>query len=74
VSVGVLITDTFGRPWRTGQTDVALGVAGLPAIRDERGLVDLDGRPLEVTEAAVADELAGAADLVRTKAAGTPSC
>ncbi|MFU8840462.1 MAG: coenzyme F420-0:L-glutamate ligase [Nitriliruptoraceae bacterium] len=72
VAIGVLITDTFGRPWRTGQTDVALGVAGLPPIRDERGLVDLDGRPLEVTEAAVADELAGAADLVRTKAAGTP--
>jgi coenzyme F420-0:L-glutamate ligase/coenzyme F420-1:gamma-L-glutamate ligase len=72
VRVGVVVTDTFGRPWRTGQTDVALGVAGLPALRDERGHLDLDGRELEVTEAAVADELAGAADLVRTKDSGTP--
>lgn len=72
VRIGVLVTDTFGRPWRTGQTDVALGVAGIPAIRDERGGVDLDGHSLEVTEAAVADELAGAADLVRTKESGTP--
>jgi coenzyme F420-0:L-glutamate ligase / coenzyme F420-1:gamma-L-glutamate ligase len=70
--VGVVVTDTFGRPWRLGQTDVALGVAGAPALRDERGGKDLDGRPLEVTAAAVADELAGAADLVRDKASGTP--
>lgn len=70
--VGVVVTDTFGRAWRTGQTDVALGVAGTSAVRDERGGVDLDGRPLRVTEAAVADEVAGAADLVRTKASGTP--
>lgn len=68
--VGVLVTDTFGRPWRTGQTDVALGAAGLVTIRDERGGRDLNGRPLEVTEAAVADELAAAADLVRGKANG----
>jgi coenzyme F420-0:L-glutamate ligase / coenzyme F420-1:gamma-L-glutamate ligase len=72
VEVGVVVTDTFGRPWRLGQTDVALGVAGTPALRDERGGVDLAGRLLEVTEAAVADEVAGAADLVRTKASGTP--
>lgn len=72
VAVGVVVTDTFGRPWRLGQTDVALGVAGVPALRDERGAHDLDGRRLEVTEAAVADELAGAADLVRDKASGTP--
>lgn len=72
VEVGVVVTDTFGRPWRLGQTEVALGVAGTPAIRDERGRVDLDGRALEVTEAAVADEVAGAADLVRDKASGTP--
>jgi coenzyme F420-0:L-glutamate ligase / coenzyme F420-1:gamma-L-glutamate ligase len=72
VRVGVVVTDTFGRPWRLGQTDVALGVAGAPALRDERGGVDLAGRRLEVTEAAVADELAAAADLVRTKASGTP--
>jgi coenzyme F420-0:L-glutamate ligase / coenzyme F420-1:gamma-L-glutamate ligase len=70
--VGVVVTDTFGRPWRLGQTEVALGVAGLPALRDERGRRDLAGRVLEVTEAAVADEVAGAADLVRDKASGTP--
>jgi coenzyme F420-0:L-glutamate ligase / coenzyme F420-1:gamma-L-glutamate ligase len=72
VDVGVVVTDTFGRPWRRGQTDVALGVAGAPALRDERGGRDLAGRRLEVTEAAVADEVAAAADLVRTKASGTP--
>jgi coenzyme F420-0:L-glutamate ligase / coenzyme F420-1:gamma-L-glutamate ligase len=72
VEIGVIVTDTFGRPWRLGQTDVALGVAGTPALRDERGGVDLAGRLLEVTEAAVADEVAGAADLVRSKASGTP--
>ena len=70
--IGVIISDTFGRPWRMGQTDVALGVAGTAAIRDERGGTDLDGRPLEVTEAAIADEVAAAADLVRTKSSGTP--
>ncbi len=70
--IGVVITDTFGRPWRRGQTEVALGVAGLPALRDERGGVDLDGRPLEVTEAALADAVAAAADLVRRKDTGTP--
>ncbi len=72
VDLGIIITDTFGRPWRLGQTDVALGIAGTPALRDERGEPDLDGRTLEVTEAAVADEGAAAADLVRTKASGTP--
>jgi coenzyme F420-0:L-glutamate ligase / coenzyme F420-1:gamma-L-glutamate ligase len=70
--VGVIVTDTFGRPWRMGQTEVALGVAGTPALRDERGGADLDGRLLEVTEAAVADAVAAAADLVRHKASGTP--
>lgn len=70
--VGVVVTDTFGRPWRVGQTDVALGVAGTAAIRDERGGTDLHGRPLEVTQVAVADEVAAAADLVRHKASGTP--
>lgn len=70
--VGVVVTDTFGRPWRRGQTEVALGVAGLPALRDERGGADLDGRALEVTEAALADEVAAAADLVRRKDSGTP--
>lgn len=72
VDVGVLVTDTFGRPWRTGQTDVALGAAGVTVLRDERGGRDLDGHPLEVTVAAVADEMAAAADLVRAKADGAP--
>lgn len=70
--VGVVVTDTFGRPWRLGQTDVALGVAGVVALRDDRGRPDRLGRPLEVTQVAVADQLAAAADLVRSKADGTP--
>lgn len=70
--VAVVVADTFGRPWRLGQTDVAIGVAGLRPVRDERGGADRHGRTLDVTEAAVADELAGTADLVRTKAAGVP--
>lgn len=72
VDVGVLITDTLGRAWRLGQTDVAIGVAGTAALRDERGSHDLEGRRLDVTVAAVADELAGVADVVRTKASATP--
>ncbi|HUG85399.1 MAG TPA: coenzyme F420-0:L-glutamate ligase [Euzebya sp.] len=70
--VGVIISDTFGRAWREGQTDVALGVAGVAPLRDERGTTDRDGRPLTVTLVAVADQVAGAADLVRDKAAGIP--
>lgn len=70
--VAVLVTDTFGRPWRMGQTDVALGVAGMAPLRDERGATDRRGRVLEVTVAAVADAIAGAGDLVRDKAAGAP--
>jgi coenzyme F420-0:L-glutamate ligase/coenzyme F420-1:gamma-L-glutamate ligase len=70
--VAVVVTDTFGRPWRLGQTDVALGAAGLKVLRDERGSQDLDGRPLGVTIAAVGDAIAGAADLVRSKASSTP--
>lgn len=72
VPTAVIITDTFGRAWRMGQTDVALGVSGISALRDERGQSDLYGHTLDVTEAAVADALAGASDLVRTKASGTP--
>jgi coenzyme F420-0:L-glutamate ligase/coenzyme F420-1:gamma-L-glutamate ligase len=72
VDVGVVVTDTFGRAWRIGQTDVAIGLAGLAALRDERGGEDLDGRALRVTLAAVADELAGAADLVRDKRSAAP--
>src|SRR5215469_3688209 len=59
VTVAVLITDTLGRPWRNGQTDAAIGAAGLLPLRDHRGGTDTFGMPLEVTVAAVADELAG---------------
>jgi coenzyme F420-0:L-glutamate ligase/coenzyme F420-1:gamma-L-glutamate ligase len=66
----VIVSDTMGRPWRVGQTDQAIGVAGLPPVRDARGTTDSYGQLLEVTEIAVADELAGAAELVKGKAAG----
>jgi coenzyme F420-0:L-glutamate ligase/coenzyme F420-1:gamma-L-glutamate ligase len=72
VDVGVVVADTFGRPWRVGLTDVALGVAGVPALRSEIGTTDRHGRTLEATEVAIADELASAADLVRRKAEGVP--
>ncbi len=72
VDVGVVITDTFGRAWRHGVTDVAIGAAGLRAVLDLRGTVDATGRTLEATEVAIADEIAGAANLVLGKAAGTP--
>jgi coenzyme F420-0:L-glutamate ligase/coenzyme F420-1:gamma-L-glutamate ligase len=70
--LGVLITDSFGRAWRTGQSDVAIGCAGLDALLDERGSVDREGRELSATIQAVADELAAAADLARTKESGDP--
>jgi coenzyme F420-0:L-glutamate ligase/coenzyme F420-1:gamma-L-glutamate ligase len=70
--VGVVITDTLGRAWREGQTDVAIGAAGLRVLDDLRGGVDAGGRRLDVTIAAVADEIAGAADLVKGKASGMP--
>lgn len=69
----VIITDTFGRPWRKGLTDVAIGLSGLLPILDLMGTPDWSGRELEVTEVAVADELAAAADLVMGKAAGIPA-
>jgi coenzyme F420-0:L-glutamate ligase/coenzyme F420-1:gamma-L-glutamate ligase len=72
VTVGVIITDTMGRPWRTGQTDTAIGAAGVVPLRDHRGQADTFGNPLEVTVAAVADELAGAADLVKGKTSQVP--
>lgn len=72
VDVGIIIADTFGRPWRLGQTDVALGVAGVTAIASEIGTLDRHGARLDVTEVALADELAAAADLVRRKADGVP--
>ncbi len=72
VSVGVIITDTFGRPWRQGLTDVAIGVAGLAALRSHIGAVDDYGNELGMTEMAEADELASAAELVAGKLAGVP--
>jgi dehydro coenzyme F420 reductase / coenzyme F420-0:L-glutamate ligase / coenzyme F420-1:gamma-L-glutamate ligase len=72
VRIGVVISDTMGRPWRAGQTDTAIGVAGLLPLRDHRGEPDTFGTPLEVTLAAVADELAAAGDLVKGKTAGIP--
>ena len=71
-NLGVLITDTFGRAWRRGQTDVAIGMSGVMAVLDLRGTTDHEGRELAATEVAVADELAGAADLVMGKATKIP--
>jgi coenzyme F420-0:L-glutamate ligase/coenzyme F420-1:gamma-L-glutamate ligase len=71
--VVVVVTDTLGRPWRRGQTDVAVGIAGMGALEDYRGRLDGDGRVLEVTEVAVADEVAAAADLVKRKLARVPA-
>jgi coenzyme F420-0:L-glutamate ligase / coenzyme F420-1:gamma-L-glutamate ligase len=70
VEVAVIVSDTFGRPWRRGLTDVAIGVSGIQAIVDLRGTEDSRGRVLQVTEVCVADELAGMADLVMGKATG----
>jgi coenzyme F420-0:L-glutamate ligase / coenzyme F420-1:gamma-L-glutamate ligase len=72
VGPAVLITDTFGRPWRRGLVNVAIGSAGLPALVDLRGTPDMYGRPLEVTVVALADEVAAAAGLVMGKAEGVP--
>ena len=69
----VVLTDTAGRPWREGQVDFALGSHGLRVLDDLRGSVDADGRPLEVTARAVADEIAAAADLVKGKTSGVPA-
>lgn len=70
--VGVVVSDTLGRPWRVGQVDQAIGVAGLAPVRDSRGSPDSHGHLLEVTEIAVADELASAAELVKGKSDGVP--
>jgi coenzyme F420-0:L-glutamate ligase/coenzyme F420-1:gamma-L-glutamate ligase len=70
--LGVVISDTFGRPWRTGLTDVAIGVAGLDALDDHRGRTDTHGNELAVTVTAVVDELASAAELVKGKAGAVP--
>lgn len=72
IDLGLIVTDTFGRPWRVGQTDVAIGAAGLKLSEDLRGGTDANGRPLHATIAVLADEIAGAADLVKGKAEGLP--
>lgn len=72
VTVAVVVTDTFGRPWRNGLTDVAIGAAGISVLVDHRGQVDAHGQPLEMTVTAVADEIAAAAELVKGKLSGQP--
>ncbi len=72
VDVAVLVTDTVGRPWRTGLTDIAIGAAGIAVLRDLRGQHDTYGNSLEMTVTATADELAAAADLVKGKTSGVP--
>lgn len=72
IEVGVIVSDTFGRPWRRGVTDVAIGCAGIKAILDLRGTNDALGRELQVTEVALVDELACAAELAMGKSTGCP--
>ena len=72
LDVGIIISDTFGRPWRRGLTDVAIGSAGVLPILDLRGSPDAFGREMQVTEVALVDELASAAELVMGKSAGIP--
>ena len=72
VDTGVIVSDSFGRAWRRGVTDVAIGCAGIAAIVDLRGTRDAGGRVLEATEVAIADQLAGAAELAMGKAGGVP--
>ncbi len=71
--VAVIVTDSFGRPWRVGQTEVAIGCAGIDPLDDWRGRSDRDGRELAATEIALADEIAAASDLARDKASGVPA-
>ncbi|WP_406508346.1 coenzyme F420-0:L-glutamate ligase [Streptomyces sp. NBC_00212] len=72
VEVGVIVTDTFGRPWRNGLTDVAIGASGVRVLDDLRGGTDAHGNPLSATVISLADELAAAGDLVKGKAGGLP--
>lgn len=72
VTVGVVVTDSFGRPFRQGTTDIAIGVAGIPAMIDLRGTTDRIGYVLRSSRVAIADEIAAAADLSRGKAEGVP--
>jgi coenzyme F420-0:L-glutamate ligase/coenzyme F420-1:gamma-L-glutamate ligase len=73
VDVGVIVSDSFGRAWRRGTTDVALGVSGIAPLLDLKGERDSGGYELHATEIAVADEIAGAAELVMGKTAGIPA-
>lgn len=72
LTIGVVIADSFGRAWRLGQTEVAIGCAGLQSIDDWRGRTDTSGRELEATLIAIADEVAAAADLIRSKDSRIP--
>ncbi|MET4160099.1 coenzyme F420-0:L-glutamate ligase [Agromyces sp. PvR057] len=72
LGIGVILSDTLGRPWRDGQTDIAIGAAGVHVFDDLRGATDATGKPLAVTMPCVADEIAGAAELVKGKSAGIP--
>lgn len=72
-SIAVVVSDTFGRPWRRGLVDVAIGISGLDAVVDLKGTADASGRELAVTEIAVVDEIAAAADLVMGKAEAIPA-
>ncbi|GAB2493318.1 coenzyme F420-0:L-glutamate ligase [Nocardiopsis aegyptia] len=72
VRVGVIVSDTFGRPWRVGQTDVAIGAAGVVPVQDLRGTADAHGNVMEATVNAVADEIAGAGELVKGKTSAVP--
>jgi coenzyme F420-0:L-glutamate ligase/coenzyme F420-1:gamma-L-glutamate ligase len=69
----VVISDSFGRPWRIGQMEIAIGCAGIAPLEDFRGETDRDGRVMHASHVAVADQAASAADLARSKAAGTPA-
>lgn len=72
-TLAIIISDTFGRPWRRGLTDVAIGIAGMAPIDDLRGTTDMHGRVLEVSEIAIVDEVASAADLAMGKSTGIPA-
>lgn len=72
IEIAVIVSDTFGRPWRRGVTDVAIGSSGIRPVLDLRGSHDAYGRELQVTEVAIVDELAGAAELVMGKSSGIP--
>lgn len=73
IDIPVIISDTFGRAWRRGQTDIAIGVSGISALDDHKGRPDANGRIMEATEIAIVDEIAAAADLAMGKSAQIPA-